>query len=161
MGTTVAAVILVSSCGASAAHAAQDEYCDLFVDYAHPSHHVNGTVNVEARTACTRPMTSIYVNVELIRTAPSSLKWFGTGVTNYGKPNLKANRAGPCSAAPGSFRGWASTKIVPPPGYRLTGPGTLSMYGPSRNVACGVGIAAPTTESWSIRIPLEPIPDRS
>jgi hypothetical protein len=148
-----------------AAHAAPSEgtaempSCTLTVQHPHASTHVSGTINVVAVTSCPIPMSSIYVDVELLRVSPSPKTWWnGVGVTSYASTRAQDNQATSCSAGPGTYRGWATTKIVPPPGYVLTGPGNQSKYGAAVAVACGVSaktLEPPQMESATVLIEYE------
>jgi hypothetical protein len=114
------------------------EYCILKVNHPHPSVHASGTINVTATTTCPIPMASIYIDTELKRTAPTAGSWWnGFGVTTYASKTATDNQATSCSRGPGTFRGWATTRIVVPPGYVLTGPPYDSKYGTAVPLACG------------------------
>lgn len=144
------------------AHAAPLLTCTLTVNDPHGSTHVSGTINVTATTSCPLPMTSIYLDVELMRVSPSAKTYFAKpGVTApAGYATWTQNESTSCSQGPGTFRGWATTSIVPPPGYVLDGSGTYAKYGTTVSVACGAAFA-PTSEtaggSTVITIGLTPI----
>jgi hypothetical protein len=107
-------------------------------------------------------MTSIYIDTELKRTAPTSGSWRnGFGVTTYGSKSATDTQATSCSAGPGTFRGWATTRIVVPPGYVLTGSPYDSKYGTAVAVACGVNkslVTIPNEITESVRIEFERVP---
>ena len=135
-------------------------FCILTVNYPHGSTHVSGTINVTATTTCPTAMSSIYIDVELQRTSPNPNTWFnGTGITTSGKTNASDNQATSCSQGPGTFRGWATTTIVPPPGYVLTGSPTDSKWGTAVGVACGLSksTAAQGTTSDTVLVEYEPV----
>jgi hypothetical protein len=156
--------LLSTAVGTNAALAAEQPvarvgaYCVLTVNYPHASTHYSGTINVTATTTCPIPMTSIYIDTELKRTAPTAGSWWnGFGVTTYGLKSATDNQATSCAAGPGTYRGWATTRIVVPPGYVLTGPPYDSKYGTAVAVACGVNksLAAIPMDVAEVRIEFE------
>ena len=167
MFMVVASSALLLTTGGTAAQAAEqlvsriDSYCTLTVNYPHASTHFSGTINVTAKTTCPIPMTSIYIDTELKRTAPTAGSWWnGFGVTEYASTWALDTQATSCAAGPGTFRGWATTRIVVPPGYVLTGSPYDSKYGVAIALACGVNksLVAIPTDVAEVRIEFERVP---
>lgn len=163
MFAPVVGALLAMASPAVAAEAAVDHrmpFCTLTVNYPHASVHASGTINVTATTSCPDPMTSIYIDTELKRTAPTTGSWWnGFGVTRYAAASATDDQATSCSAGPGTFRGWAETRIVPPPGYQLSSSPYDAKYGAAIPLACGSSKSITTipTDSVSVRIEYEPI----
>jgi hypothetical protein len=126
-------------------------FCSLTVNYPHASVHASGTINVTATTSCPDPMTSIYIDTELWRTAPTAGQWWnGFGVTKYASKSATDNQATSCVSGPGTFRGSATARIVPPPGYTLSSSPYDSKYGASIALACGAS-------KWMTSVPVESV----
>jgi len=120
----------------------------------HPSTHVNGTINVVGTASCSVTMNEIYVHVVLQRSDGAS--WPGTTNDYYNTPQQQANAAAPCSAGPGTFRGYLSCVLRAPAGYNPSY-SVNTIYGIWKGVACGLtfaksGAAAP--EPLTVSIPI-------
>jgi len=153
----ISVMALAGGIAAAPASAATTLTCDLNVQNPHGSVHYTGTINVVAVTTCPVAMTSIFIEVQLERQAPTQFVWPGKEETTLGKKTAQGNAASPCSAGPGTFVGWARTRIVPPAGYVLTGSGTIAKFGTSLGVACGLSKSITAIEAEPVHITFEKV----
>jgi hypothetical protein len=149
-----AAVAGISLAGAAPANAVTVGVCTMQVQNAHQSTHVNGTINVVGTATCSVTMTEIYVHVVLQRSDGAT--WSGTTNDYYNTSQQQATAAAPCSAGPGTFRGYMSYVLRAPAGY-APAYSSNTIYGAYSSVACGLTFAktgAAQPESLTISVPI-------
>lgn len=154
--TSVAAIIVTSAAlvaVSAPASAVVVGICTIKANYPHGSTHVSGTINGVGTISCTKTMTSLYINVKLLKSGGPT--WYGTSSLDYGVKNLRGNSATSCSNGPAKFKTSVEFILDAPPGYkpdRYVG----AVISPWRSVACGVAsrAAAASDETVSVDIPI-------
>jgi hypothetical protein len=152
---SVAAVAGISLAGAAPANAITVGVCTMQVQNAHPSTHVNGTINVVGTATCTVTMNEIYVHVVLQRSDGAT--WPGNTNDYFNTTQEQSNAAAPCSAGPGTFRGYMSYVLKAPTGYSPAY-SSNTIYGVYQSFACGTATFAKAggaqPEPLTISIPI-------